>query len=70
MLDIELEDDDVDTIGGFVVKQLGRFAEVNDSVRFKNIEFVVKNISKTRVTKLRVSITPIQYELDSDNQND
>ncbi len=55
---VKIEDEDVDTIGGFVVKQLGRLAEINDTVVYENLEFVVKEISKTRITKLRINIIP------------
>ena len=58
VFDVHIEDEDVDTIGGFVVKQLGRLAEKNDVVVYENLEFVVKEISKTRITKLRVNVIP------------
>ena len=69
VLDVTIEDDDVDTIGGFIIKQLGRFAELNDKVLFQNIEFVVKGISKTRVTKLKVTVTPILEEPENEKQD-
>ena len=50
----DLEDDDVDTIGGFVVKLLGRIAEVNDEVEFKDLTFIVKEIDGARITKLEI----------------
>ena len=58
VFNVHIEDEDVDTIGGFVVKQLGRLAEKNDVVVYENLEFVVKEISKTRITKLRVNVIP------------
>ena len=58
VLDVNIEDEDVDTIGGFVVKQLGRLAEQNDIVVYENLEFVVKEISKTRIEKLKVTVIP------------
>lgn len=50
----DLEDDDVDTIGGFVVKLLGRLAEVHDAVSFKDLSFIVKEIDGARITKLEI----------------
>ena len=50
----EFEDDDVDTIGGLVVKLLGRIAEVGDEVEFKNLVFSVKEIDGARITKLEI----------------
>ena len=50
--EIEILDEDVDTIGGFVVKLLGRIALVGDIVEFENLEFNVKEIDGARITKL------------------
>ena len=35
-----------------------KIAEENDIVVYENLEFVVKEISKTRITKLKVNIIP------------
>ena len=58
VFNVQIEDEDVDTIGGFVIKQLGRLAEKNDVVVYENLEFVVKEISKTRIKKLCVNVIP------------
>lgn len=50
--DIEIIDEDVDTIGGLVVKVLGRIAEINDVVDIQNLECKVEEIDGARVTKL------------------
>ena len=52
--DNDIEDEDVDTLGGLVVKILGRIAEANDEVEFKDFLFVVKEIEGARVTKLEI----------------
>lgn len=52
--DNDLEDDDVDTIGGLVLKLLGRIAEVNDRAEFKDFTFIVKEIDGVRITKLEI----------------
>ena len=52
--DTDIEDEDVDTLGGLVVKLLGRIAEVNDRVEFKNFTFIVKEIDGARITKLEI----------------
>ena len=48
----EIVDEDVDTIGGYVVKLLGRIAEVDDKVEIENLELTVKEIDGARITKL------------------
>ncbi len=52
---IEILDEDVDTIGGFVVKLLGRIAQVEDVTEFENLEFQVKEIDGARITKLIIT---------------
>ena len=48
------EEDDVETIGGLVVKLLGRIAEINDSVTFKGLTFTVKEVDGARITQLEI----------------
>lgn len=50
----EIDDDDIDTIGGLVVKLLGRLAEINDTVTLNNLTFVVKEVEGARITKLEI----------------
>ncbi len=54
----KIDDEDIDTIGGLVVKLLGRIAEVNDTVTFENLTFIVKEIDGARITKLDIIQTP------------
>lgn len=51
----DIDDEDIDTIGGLVVKLLGRLAEVNDTVDFKYFTFTVKEIDGARITKLQIT---------------
>lgn len=62
--DDDLEDDDVDTIGGLVVKLLGRIAEVNDETSFKDLTFIVKEIDGARITKLQIIRKPPEENLE------
>ncbi len=50
----EIDDEDIDTIGGLVVKLLGRIAEVDDTVNLNNLKFVVKEVDGARITKLEI----------------
>lgn len=52
--EVEILDEDVDTIGGLVVKELGRIAQVGDVVEIQNLHFDVKEIDGARITKLIV----------------
>lgn len=50
----EIDDEDVDTIGGLVVKLLGRLAEVDDKAQLGEFTFIVKEIDGARITKLEI----------------
>lgn len=50
----KLEVEDVDTIAGLVVKELGRIANVDDFVKYGEFTFTVKEIDGARITKLLV----------------
>lgn len=52
--DDKLEDEDVDTIAGLVVKELGRLAQIDDIVKYNGFTFTVKEIEGARITKLLI----------------
>ncbi len=54
-----LEEDDVDTIAGLVVKLLGRIAEVGDSVSYKGLTFTVEEVDGARITRLQIFKEPV-----------
>ena len=67
---IEIIDEDVDTIGGFVVKLLGRIAQIGDVVEFGNLEFTVKEIDGARITKLLIVKKNIEFsEKNTEEEN-
>lgn len=51
-LDISVEE--IETIGGLIVKELGRIANVGDEVAIDNYTFRVESIDGARITKLRI----------------
>jgi CBS domain containing-hemolysin-like protein len=50
----KMEDEDVDTIAGMVVKELGRIAQLDDTVKYDGFTFTVKEIDGARITKLLI----------------
>ena len=52
--DEKLEDEDVDTIAGLVVKELGRIAQLDDVVKYNEFIFTVKEVDGARITKLLI----------------
>ncbi len=64
-----IDEDDVDTIAGIVVKELGRIAEINDTVVFAGLEFTVVEIDGARITKLKIKKLPVEAEQQEENVN-
>ncbi|BAK80593.1 hemolysin family protein [Candidatus Arthromitus sp. SFB-rat-Yit] len=56
MLGIEIESE-FETIGGYIIEKLGKFPENGEFVDINGISFVVENIGKNRIKRLRVKIT-------------
>ena len=52
--DEKMEDEDVDTIAGLVVKELGRIAQLDDIVKYNGFTFTVKEVDGARITKLLI----------------
>ena len=60
--EVEFDDSDVDddnaTVGGFVVEQLGRYAEPGDKVDYENLSFTVLETDNRRIERLKVEVLP------------
>jgi putative hemolysin len=54
MIGTEIESEKFDSIGGFIIGQLGRFPKSGEIVEFRNTKFVVESIQKNRIKKVRV----------------
>lgn len=50
----KLSDEEIDTIGGFVVGMLGHLPEIGDSIEIEGLRIVVQNADDRRVHSLRV----------------
>jgi putative hemolysin len=48
------EDDDYDTIGGFVLSALGKFPAQGEKLTYKTLLIIVKEISKRRIHKVEI----------------
>jgi putative hemolysin len=54
MIGTNIESEDFDSVGGFVIGILGRFPEEDEIIEYVNIKFIVEKIEKNRIEKLRV----------------
>jgi len=58
-IDIEFpeDDDDYDTVGGFVLSQLGSFPKKGEQLTYKNLTITVKEIKKRRIINVEIIAT-------------
>ena len=56
LLDVDLssENDDYDTIAGFIFTQAGSIPEVGFSFKFDNVTFIVKEVENNRINKILI----------------
>ncbi|MGK2965292.1 MAG: hemolysin family protein [Tepidiformaceae bacterium] len=55
----EVESEDFDTVGGFVIHQLGRVPAVGDEVMVDGLQLRVLSMSGRRVRRIRISRVPV-----------
>lgn len=58
LLQADLADPDVTTLGGLVMKELGRFPEVGDTVRIGDFEAVVLSMDKQKIDEIELTSVP------------
>lgn len=58
--DLELEDEDVDSVGGIVAKQLGRLPKRGDSIEFSGLRFTAERIEGRQKRLLTVLVHQIE----------
>ena len=54
MIGINIESEDFDTIGGFIVGEFGYIPEVDETIEYDGIKFVVEEVDRNRIEKLRI----------------
>lgn len=52
------DDDDYDTVGGFIVSQLGRLPQDHDEITVNNLRFVVEECDKYRIITVHLYVLP------------
>ena len=57
LYELELEDDDVDSVGGLLTKELGRLPVKGDSIQFSGLEFTADRIESRRKRLVTVLVS-------------
>jgi len=62
LLDIEIEAENIDTIGGWIYSQLKSYPQVNDKIIYEDYEFIILKCDSKRISKVLIQKSP-QKEL-------
>lgn len=54
LIGVNMESEEFDSVGGLVIGELGRFPEKKEEVQLNNIRFVVEEVDKNRIKKVRI----------------
>jgi putative hemolysin len=54
LIGTSIESDEFDSVGGFVIGQLGRIPEMAEEVEYNNVKFKIEEINKNRIRKIRI----------------
>lgn len=54
LIGTSIESEEFDSVGGFIIGQLGRFPEAKEIIEYNHIKFVIEDIDKNRIKKIRI----------------
>ena len=60
--------DDYDTVAGFILYELGTFPKKNQTIKYANFEFIVKDIRNRRIIAFDVKINSSTQQVDKENE--
>lgn len=63
-LKTDFENDDVESIGGYVISLIGEFPEKDRVIEDKNAEFIIKETDKNRIEKIKIKLKPYEQKDD------
>jgi len=69
LMDTDLENEDYDTLGGFLLGQLDKIPVAGDTITVKNLTFTILTTRGLRITKVRVDREGTQESSDNSMQN-
>lgn len=54
LLSIDIEEENIDTIGGWIYSQLSSYPKVNDKITYQNYEFIILECDSKRISKIQI----------------
>jgi CBS domain containing-hemolysin-like protein len=76
VLGVSLPEGEFDSVGGFILDQLGRLPAVGETVCWADLEFTVEAVSANRIERVRVvrrgrgSVSPPYREVDDEREDE
>lgn len=56
LLNLDIESNDVDTIGGFITSMLGTSPRINQNIQYSHYEFLITKCNKQRISTITVTV--------------
>jgi len=66
----EDEDSESVSVGGWVLEQLGKMAEVGDTFKYKNLSVLVTDVEQRRVMEISVTVEEPEEEKDEKDKKE
>ena len=54
LLELELDSEDYDSLGGFIIERLDHLPQAGESIEYNNMKFVVQQVDKKRIEKVHL----------------
>ncbi|WP_346916164.1 hemolysin family protein [Clostridium sp.] len=54
LIGTSIESEEFDSIGGFIIGVLGRFPNINEEISYSNYRFIIEDIDRNRIKKIRI----------------
>ena len=67
-LGTNFENDNIESIGGYVIAIIGRFPEKGEVINDDNAKFTIEQTDKNRIVKMKITLTP-KNEIEEEKEN-
>ena len=67
-LGTNFENDDIESIGGYVIAIIGRFPVKGEVINDDNAKFTIEQTDKNRIVKMKITLTP-KNEIEEEKEN-
>ena len=54
LIGVTMESEEFDSVGGLIIGELGRFPEKKEEININNLRFIIEDIDKNRIKKVRI----------------